>query len=374
MGTMPTKYTIDPNGDVIITLRNFGTPFAVLQKNNELYIPTKISPPFVSFAVWQGEKSQSLNNGVGYKPVKVAPPEPGENTVTSEAQIEPSTTPPEIHLQVSSAHLTLASRYFKTAFGGPFTESKPDADGLRHVDASDWDTWALLIVLRIIHGRNCQVPRSLDLEMLAKVAVIVDYYKCYEAVDAFAEIWLQRIKGTLLLGSFDRDLILLLHISCVFRWTEGFKAVTKTVLHHSKGPLDTLNLPIPEKVTFTINNRRIAALRKIAFALGALATRFRQEPPDCSFECASMNLGALSRQIHNNWSLNSVVSGSGSFDGHSIALVMDAARKIRSPDWSCSNYPKRPGPFCRLDRLIKSDMDKIENLDGLSLKDFGQSI
>ncbi|KAI0182919.1 hypothetical protein EV127DRAFT_40277 [Xylaria flabelliformis] len=51
---------------------------------------------------------------------------------------------------------------------GPFKESHSGGDGFRHVNASDWDTEALLIILRIIHGRNRQVPRSLDLDMLAE--------------------------------------------------------------------------------------------------------------------------------------------------------------------------------------------------------------
>ncbi|KAI0452024.1 hypothetical protein F5B21DRAFT_527310 [Xylaria acuta] len=358
-----TKYIIDPNGDVVIRLCNFDAPFAVLHENDELHVvPPKTTGLFGAMSLGDiprqpTKQSQSPSNGVGHEPVRVAPPGPGENTATSGAQKEPSTAPPEIHLQVSSAHLTLASRYFKKAFGGPFKESQPGIDGLRHVDASDWDREALLIVLRIIHGRNRQVPKSLDLEMLAKVAVIVDYYECHEVVDAFVEIWHQRIKGSLCLGSLDRNLILLLHVSWVFRWTDEFKATTKLVLHHSKGLLPA------------IDERRKEVLRKISYALGCLTARFRMEPPDCSFECASMNLGALSRQIYNSKELNTTGT-SGSLEGQSFGLMMEATRKIRSPNWS-GHIPGRPlGPFCHLSQLVKSEMDKLENLDGLSLEDF----
>ncbi|KAJ8127829.1 hypothetical protein O1611_g5807 [Lasiodiplodia mahajangana] len=361
-GTLATKHIIHPNGDVIIHLRNSGAPFAVLKENEKLYVDIK----------QMAQQSQPPGNGVQYKPVTVAPPGPGKNAVASEAQEEPSTARPEIYFQVSSAHLTFASPYFEKALGGPFKESQPGSDGLRHVDASDWDVEALLIVLRIIHGRNRQVPKSLSLEMLAKVAVIVDYYKCYEIADAFAEIWFQRIKGSLLINSLNRDLILLIHVSLIFRWADEFKAATKIALLHSKGPLRTLGLPIPEKITSAIDALRTKTLYKIGSMLVGLAVRYSRLPSR-SPSCASMNLGALLRQIETNKNINGLANSLGTrlwlLTGKSVALTTEAAQNIRTPSW----YHRCPAQFCDLNKVVNLEMDKLEQFDGLSLEHFAQT-
>ncbi|KAI3333690.1 hypothetical protein F4824DRAFT_502671 [Ustulina deusta] len=348
MGEIETKkYVVAPNGDVIIHLCNFDPPFAVLPEDEELYVPRKIKPLFVSTSAFGStgglfgskppsdstsafgsggglfgskptsgftglfgsaapsgskptsgftslfssaapsgskptfsftgpldstappdsttpssstgaassadnlkQQPQPHSDDVEHEPTRVAPQVPSEKAVKPEEQTEPSVSSPEIHLQVSSAHLKLASRYFQKAFDGKFKESQPDSDGLLHVDASGWDMEALLIVLWVIHGKNRGIPKTIDLELLAKIAVIVDYYDCHEMFDAFAELWLQRLKGRfILLHKLDRELVLLLFVSWMFGWTNEFKLATRIVLHQSKGPLRTLDLPIPEAIT-----------------------------------------------------------------------------------------------------------------------------
>ncbi|KAG8665019.1 uncharacterized protein FPOAC1_012997 [Fusarium poae] len=78
----------------------------------------------------------------------------------------------EIRMLVSGKHLVLASSYFEKMFSGPFTEGKTDHSGLRQVTATDWDPEAFNIVLTIMHGYHRDVPKSLGLEMLAKLAMI----------------------------------------------------------------------------------------------------------------------------------------------------------------------------------------------------------
>ncbi|KAI0098781.1 hypothetical protein GGR51DRAFT_423278 [Nemania sp. FL0031] len=350
--TPTTNHILDPNGDVIIHLRNSNAPFAVLRKDEELYVPTKLN-------------ESSKRKRVKYESVTVAPPGHGGNTVVSKAREVPSIASPQIDFRVSSAHLILASPYFQKALDGPFKESQPGIDDLRHVDASDWDAEALLTVLQIIHGRNLQVTRYLDLEMLAKIAVIVDYYECYETVYAFAELWYQQIKKKLSRSRLDRDLILILHVSRVFRWASEFKAATHIALLHSKGPLHTLGLPIPESITSAINDQRVVTLRAIGRILRTLAANLRVPIPACTLSCASMNLGALERQIKNEKELNGLELF-GPLDGKSVALTTEATRTIQTPDWT--HHPS--GRFCSLNNLVKSEMDKLEKLEGLSLKSF----
>ncbi|KAI1196096.1 hypothetical protein F5X97DRAFT_224977 [Nemania serpens] len=314
-------------------------------------------------------QSQSPSDDVEHESSSAASQAPTENTVSPEEEPEPSIAVPEIHFKVSSAHLKLASRYFQKAFDSNFKESQPDSDGTLRIDASDWDTEALLIVLRIIHGQNRQIPRQIDLELLAKIAVIVDYYDCREIVDAFAELWLQRLKSRfILLHKLDRELVLLLLVSWVFGWANEFKLATKIVLRQSKGLLRTLELPIPEAITSTLNTRRLESLHRISFMLGSLVARFQTEPPLCSFECASMNLGALSRQMRNKKELYEVGNMFSTLDGQNIASTMEAARTIRSPNWSCG----RKGSPCDLNPRVNKEVDRLDNIEGLNLEDFAR--
>lgn len=39
----------------------------------------------------------------------------------------------------------------------------------------DWDADALLILMHIMHGQTRRVPRSVSLELLAKIAVLPDH-------------------------------------------------------------------------------------------------------------------------------------------------------------------------------------------------------
>ncbi|KAF5566225.1 ankyrin repeat [Fusarium phyllophilum] len=101
----------------------------------------------------------------------------------------------EYRMLVSGKHLELASPIFKTMVTGPFAEGKADSSGFRLITASDWDPEAFEIVLTIMHGYNRDVPRSLSLEMLVKVATIVNYYDCLESVDLYTEIWLEGLSN-----------------------------------------------------------------------------------------------------------------------------------------------------------------------------------
>lgn len=40
----------------------------------------------------------------------------------------------------------------------------------------------MLILMNIIQGRNRSVPEIINLEMLARLAILVDYYDCHEVL------------------------------------------------------------------------------------------------------------------------------------------------------------------------------------------------
>jgi hypothetical protein len=119
-------------------------------------------------------------------------------------------------------------------------------DRLFHLSAQDWDEEAFVILMDVSHLRNNRVPRVITLEMLAKFAVLADYYECSESVDLFVNIWLADLRvRTPIPTTYCRDLILWLWISWIFKLPELFKQVTAVAIVQSPEPFRNLGLPIP---------------------------------------------------------------------------------------------------------------------------------
>ena len=77
-----------------------------------------------------------------------------------------------VRIRVSSTHLALASAYFKRNFKSGMSESITlRSEGFMEFRMEDEDPEVMLIIMNIIHGRFRQVPRSVDLDMLTKIAI-----------------------------------------------------------------------------------------------------------------------------------------------------------------------------------------------------------
>jgi hypothetical protein len=280
-------HELDPGGDVMLILRNPNAPFAVWDENVEPLAAPTFGFSDHSFLTLFSNKSKkkkkkkdkggipsfkSLDPGDGPKPPpeEPAPEEPpheepphedapvpedvsihdattaGNGTFGSIPEELPSEQEVEVRIRLSSKHLTLASTYFRKMLQGPWKESITSPDSCHTIDASEWDAEAMLILMNIIHGRALSVPRTISLEMLAKLAVLVDYYDCHEVVTLFAEVWVQNLE--VIPKEYCRDLILWLVVSWVFSQGTHFETVTKVALKESSGPLQTLSLPIPQRI------------------------------------------------------------------------------------------------------------------------------
>lgn len=152
----------------------------------------------------------------------------------------------EVRFQLSSKHLTLSSVYFRKMLKGQWKESVP-SNSVYEEDASEWDVEAVLILMNIIHGRIRSVPRVISLEMLTKIAVLVDYYECHEVIELHVENWIKNLSQNLP-DNYDRHLVLWLSVSWIFSRGTIFEAITKVVIKESRGFLRTLELPIPPKI------------------------------------------------------------------------------------------------------------------------------
>jgi len=203
--------------------------------------------------------------------------------------------------------------------------------------------------MSIIHGRNQQVPRVISLELLAKIAVLADYYDCHEAVEVFAEIWLRELRSQLP-AQVGRELVLWLCVSWIFGYAEVFTSITTTALQQSQEPLPTLGLPITEIIE-AIDRRRQQVVDKILTVLHELLATFRDRLSICSFECDSIRLGALIKEMR---SKRLDPKPEWPFLGHGISATMNAARSIRTPKWACPMRTSLFRPSCDLGFLIRS--------------------
>lgn len=150
-------------------------------------------------------------------------------------------------MRLSSKHLVLASPYFRKMLRGEWQEATPQPGHEHHIEAEDWDVEALLLLMRVIHGRNLAVPEYIGLEMLAKVAVLVDYYKCYESVDILRRFWIAALRPSMP-STYGRDLVLWLFIAWVFTEDDVFRIATKNICNTMTDTFATLGLPIPQTI------------------------------------------------------------------------------------------------------------------------------
>ena len=221
-------------GDTILTLQNPNAPFAPWEGDSKpgprsSTTPSPAPPPVLS-SVLPPTPSPTLSP---------APP-PVLSPVASP-------TPPPITFRLSSRHLIQASAVFKAALTGGWKEGSTAAGGCYEINAEDWDAEAMRVVLSLVHSRTKAIPRSVTLEMLSKIAVLVDYYELHEAVHFYASLWIDTLRNSLP-RVYGRDLILWICVSWIFKDASIFQAVTKLVIEHSPGKVPTIQLPIPEKV------------------------------------------------------------------------------------------------------------------------------
>ncbi|RAH47768.1 BTB/POZ domain-containing protein [Aspergillus brunneoviolaceus CBS 621.78] len=160
-----STHIIDSDGDVVIVLQDSNHAFAPW---NEAGSPEMARPPS-SLGIDEDDEYQENSN---VEPVETA----GDYKKTPTKEVH--------RILVSGKHLALASSYFKKMLRGTWKEttSHLPADPMV-LAAKGWDLEALLIVLKVLHCQSSQIPRKLSLEMIAKIAVVADYYQCKEALD-----------------------------------------------------------------------------------------------------------------------------------------------------------------------------------------------
>ncbi|KFY42445.1 hypothetical protein V494_02402 [Pseudogymnoascus sp. VKM F-4513 (FW-928)] len=303
-------YEVDPDGDLVIILSSTDAAFAPWNDpNDELTV-----------------SSDSLETDFT---VNIAC---SQVTIVDERPSTSDASPPSVHFKVSSKHLSLASRRFKKMLSGDWEEAKRIyEDGCRHVTLDDgFDSDAVKLLLDIIHGQTSKVPRSLDLEMLAKVSVLVDDFECYEAVGVFVDIWLEHLPIPLP-AEYNRDLVLWMLVSSVFRKPKLFESTTRTAIMHSIEPIQTLGLPVRDIIVAKIDEERQSLLNQLIETVHDVLDKLRSSQPLCGFECDSILLGAMVQQLYpHNLIWPKPLEP---FIGFGFVETAETVRSLRSPAW-----------------------------------------
>lgn len=118
------------------------------------------------------------------------------------------------------------------------------------------DPDAMLLLMKMIHGRFRQLPLSIDLDKLTSIAVLTDYLQCHEAVEPFVDQWIERLEGEIT-QTYSKELIQWLCISQVFEKGNLFKTVTRTALRQARDLIDKAGLLIWD----TIEGESLSYLR-----------------------------------------------------------------------------------------------------------------
>ncbi|KAF4458771.1 hypothetical protein FALBO_14481 [Fusarium albosuccineum] len=241
-----------------------------------------------------------------------------ENDDPSSAQVDDSSdslaSPAELHLLCSKKHLTSASVRAHKMFAGGFRESIPDEmDGLYHWKFEPiFDAKAFEMVMKIIHGKTRDTPRTVNAELLAGIAAVVDDLQCHDTLWFFAKGWLTNLKFDAPVG-ICKELAQLILISYVFEDPALFQTSTKTAITCSLGSVPTFGLPIPPKILSTppaapslgqvltrpghIEAQRQHTLENLMAGLYDLQRKILYNELGCSSGCRAMLLGALIQEM-----------------------------------------------------------------------------
>ncbi|KAF5567960.1 hypothetical protein FPHYL_3023 [Fusarium phyllophilum] len=240
-----TRVTIDPNGDTLVILA------------------TKQDPP----------------------PSK----EPNEPAGTE------SPTFIEKHFLCSQKHLTLASRRASKLFSSSFKEASKQDDGLYHWNFGDvFDVQAFEVVLKIIHGKTRRIPQSAELDLLSKIASIVDDLECYDALSFCAERWLLIYNGFFTLPKrMDKTLAQLILVSFVFVDKDIFRKCIQRAARYTCEGMPTFDLPIRADIPRRIEKARTEALQSLVDGLYNIHNDLLQRKLGCSEGCRAFLLGSL---------------------------------------------------------------------------------
>ncbi|QKD57004.2 uncharacterized protein FOBCDRAFT_139514 [Fusarium oxysporum Fo47] len=201
----------------------------------------------------------------------------------------------EKHFLCSQKHLTLASRRASKLFSSAFKEASKQDDGLYHWNFGDvFDVQAFEVVLKIIHGKTRGVPQYAGLDLLSKVASIVDDLECYDALSFCTERWLSSYSTLYTLPErMDKTLAQLILVSFVFANKHIFRKCIQRAARYTCEGMPTFDLPIRADIPRRIEESRTEVLQYLVDVLYKVHDDLLQRKLGCSEGCRALLLGSL---------------------------------------------------------------------------------
>lgn len=231
-----TTHEIDPTGDVILTLRTESAIQAIKSTGQRPSKPSA-APISIPSSPPSDQERQSENDSASIPTIAA----PASVLCSSSPGLQTSV----VKFRLSSKHLSLVSEYFLCMLSGPWREASPDENANYALIANEWDEEALLIVMKIVHGQTWDVPRSMNLELLTKIALVVDYYQFHQVIEPwYTNIW-PRITNFDVSQGYNKDFASRLFIHWVFSDADEFADLTKKIIRESREPLRAWNLALP---------------------------------------------------------------------------------------------------------------------------------
>ncbi|PYH42925.1 uncharacterized protein BP01DRAFT_267136, partial [Aspergillus saccharolyticus JOP 1030-1] len=201
-------------------------------------------------------------------------------------------------IQVSAKHLQLASPMLNRQLTGNFDEAQHlQQTGKVEITVESWDLEALLILLRIIHGQNRQVPQIISVSLCARIAVLVDYYACQEAVEIHLRAWKSHLETQVPTSYNATATIEWIWVSSFFEMAEVFDRVTLLAIRHGDDHMESTEFPIKPKIMDAINSHRESSISSVFNLISRWRSGLRQGVFGCNYECRCVDLGALEQSL-----------------------------------------------------------------------------
>ncbi|KAL6909050.1 hypothetical protein GGI43DRAFT_166914 [Trichoderma evansii] len=312
-----TVHKVDPNGDTLLILRNPNAPFA-----GDATVWPNALPKYRTEKLRRNERELKL---------------------LAQAQQSTPNSLREVHFHLSSKHLTLTSDYFRGLMARNWKEANPSQDFAYTVTAEDWDEAALLMVMNIIHCQTSEISQNVDSEMVAKIAVIIDYYQCRKAVSFYVETWMKNfdVKEISSCG-YGRKLLLRLFISHFFLNADDFHRSTQIIIRESRGPIHSLGL-LPQNIIDALEDERKRQVSGIITGLHRIIEQPQEEPQEDSETCSSeSSSGSIDVLVNAMKAMNLYEPRPAPpFTGYSFAAIEKGLFKTQRPKDEPASRSKR---------------------------------
>ncbi|KAG6289777.1 hypothetical protein E4U09_004772 [Claviceps aff. purpurea] len=378
------RYDLDPQGDTILVLRRPNTNQPLWEPKDEV---SKLKQKYrtrrrklFGLDFMSDTEDESPHDEQAPEPISpsIDPNVPierdmksdfAEKDLDTDSQESPQENSDchEVEFRLSSRHLALASPVFKAMLSGFWKESAPSSDqdngsakpwsplqsgsncqARYELTATEWVVEDFLLLMNIVHGHSGQVPYSVDLETLARMSVLVDYYQCQEVTQFVVGLWIDKLSGRLpsLPTQYGRECVAWIFVSWVFSRRNIFEKMTLLAIASS-----------------VLEQKRDHYIDEIFSVVGKLCKDLLKGRRGCGFECTSMLLGSLMKVMDENELYRTC----------SAKQATRAVLSLKSGKWSTydSNHLGASSHPCTLEKLLRPDIERLwAGLKGLELDDY----